>query len=59
MKRVINYIKDTKGELKHVSWPTRRETIAFTIIVIFIAVFVSIILGFFDHLFSQVLEKLI
>lgn len=59
MGRITNYLKDTKGELKHVSWPTRHQTIAFTVIVIFISVFVSVILGFFDYLFSQLLEKLI
>jgi len=59
MSRIVNYIKDTKGELKHVSWPTRRQTIAFTVIVILISVFVSALLGFFDYFFSQVLEKFI
>jgi len=59
MSRISNYLKDTKGELKHVSWPTRRQTIAFTVIVILISVSVSLILGFFDYLFSQVLEKFI
>ena len=59
MSRITNYFKDTKGELKHVSWPTRKQTIAFTIIVILISVFVSALLGFFDYFFSQVLEKFI
>ena len=59
MSRIVNYIKDTKGELKHVSWPTRRQTIAFTVIVILISVFVSALLGFFDYFVSQVLEKFI
>ena len=59
MSRITNYFKDTKGELKHVSWPTRRQTIAFTVIVILISVLVSVLLGFFDYFFSQILEKLI
>jgi len=56
MKRVVNYIKDTKGEMKHVSWPTRRQTLVFTLIVIAISVFVALFLGLFDYIFTQILE---
>jgi preprotein translocase subunit SecE len=59
MKKVINYIKDTKGELKHVSWPTRKQTIAFSLIVILISVVTAALLGFFDFIFSQFLEKFV
>jgi preprotein translocase subunit SecE len=56
---LIDYIKDTKAELKHVSWPTRRQAITFTIIVILISVGVSLYLGLFDALFSFGLEKVV
>ncbi|MFH1473221.1 MAG: preprotein translocase subunit SecE [bacterium] len=59
MGRFINYIRDTKGELKHVSWPTRRQSIAFTIIVIIISILSAAYLGIFDYLFSQILQKFI
>lgn len=57
--RLINYIRETKGELKHVSWPTRRQAIAFTAIVIVISVLVSLYLGLFDFIFSFILEQVI
>ena len=47
-----NYIKETRGELKHVSWPTRRQAIVFTIIVILISIGLALYLGLFDYLFS-------
>ncbi|HEY4508725.1 MAG TPA: preprotein translocase subunit SecE [Candidatus Paceibacterota bacterium] len=56
---LITYLKDTQGELKHVSWPTRSQAIAFTIVVIVISVFVSFFLGFFDYIFKLVLTKFI
>ena len=56
---LINYIKDTKGELKHVSWPTKSQTIWSTIIVIVVSLVVAFFLGFFDYLFSMGLEKFI
>ncbi|HEY4505705.1 MAG TPA: preprotein translocase subunit SecE [Candidatus Paceibacterota bacterium] len=56
---LITYLKDTQGELKHVSWPTRAQSIAFTIVVVLISVFVSFFLGFFDYLFKLVIEKFV
>ncbi len=56
---LINYIQDTRAELKHVSWPTRKQSIAYTVIVIAISVAVAIYLGVFDGLFSLGLEKIV
>lgn len=57
--KIINYIKETKGELKHVSWSTRRQAIVYTTIVILISLGVALFLGFFDFVFTQVLEKFV
>lgn len=56
---LIQYIKDTQVELKHVSWPTRSQTIAFTIVVILTSFGVAFFLGLFDYLFKIVLEKFV
>lgn len=55
----IDYLRETRGELKHVSWPTRDQTIAFTIIVIILSFAVAYFLGFFDYGFAFLLEKFI
>jgi len=57
--RFINYLKDTRGELKHVSWPTRRQAIAFTILVVGISIFTAVFLSVFDFVFSFLLERFI
>jgi len=57
--KLINYIKDTRGELKHVSWPTRRQAIVFTALVIIISLFTAMLLGFFDFIFSYLLENFV
>ena len=59
MDKLINYVKDTRGELQHVSWPTRRQAIVFTIIVVVISVLTAIFLGFFDYVASLILQKLV
>lgn len=56
---LITYLKDTQGELKHVSWPTRNQAMAFTLVVVIVSVFVSFFLGFFDYLLKLVLEKFV
>ena len=57
--KLIDYIKDTRGELKHVSWPTQRQATAFTILVILISLFTAFFLGFFDFIFTTLLDILI
>lgn len=57
--KLINYIKDTRGELKHVSWPTKKQAIIFTTLVIVISFFTAMLLGFFDFVFSFLLETFV
>ncbi len=54
-----DYLRDTRGELKHVSWPTRKQAIVYTILTIVISVALSFYLGFFDFIFSLGLEKIV
>lgn len=57
--RAIDFIKETRAELRHVSWPTRRQTIAFTILVVAISVVVAVYLGALDYLFTYLLRLVI
>ena len=56
--RLVQYVKDTRGELKHVSWPTQRQVVIFTVLVIIVALFVAFYLGLFDFIFTRVLNTL-
>jgi preprotein translocase subunit SecE len=53
---IISYLKETKGELSHVNWPTRKQSIVFSLVVIVISVFVAFFLGLFDLIFSKILN---
>ena len=57
--KVTEYIKETRGELKHVSWPTRKQAIAFTAIVIGLSIFVAAFLGIFDFIFTEALSRIL
>lgn len=52
MGNLIQYFKDTRAELKHVSWPTQRQVTVFTILVVIISLLISAFLGFFDFVFT-------
>jgi preprotein translocase SecE subunit len=45
--------------MKHVSWPTKDQTIAFTLLVIALSLFIAVLLGVFDAGFRKAMEFLI
>ncbi len=57
--KLVEYIRETKGELKHVSWPTRRQAIAFTVLVVALSLIVSVYLGVFDAIFSEIVKMIV
>lgn len=59
MSKIKEYFNETANELKHVNWPSRRQTAIFTIIVVIISIVTAYLLGFFDFAFSFGLGKLI
>ena len=59
MSKITDYITETRGGLKRVTWPTRAQTVGYTILVILISVFVALFLGLFDYIFTFGLEKVV
>lgn len=59
MSKFIEYIKQTRAELKHVSWPTRKQATMFTVVVIVISLVTSVYLGAFDYVFTTLLKLVI
>jgi len=59
MSKLSQYLADTREEMKHVNWPTRRQTFIFMILVIVISIIVSAYLGLFDFIFSSGLKSII
>lgn len=53
---IISYLKATKGEFKHVNWPTRRQALVFTGLIVLITIVLAALLGLFDWLFIRVVE---
>ncbi|MEY2671954.1 MAG: hypothetical protein RL687_371 [Candidatus Parcubacteria bacterium] len=59
MKELIEYFKETKAEVKNVTWPTRTKAVYATIAVIVISVSIAYYLGLFDYLFASGLQWLL
>jgi len=52
MSKFGNYLKDTRAEMDHVSWPTQKQAAIYTALVIGISILVGLYIGFFDYLFT-------
>ncbi len=56
MNRLLNYLRATKGELKHVSWPTQRQTTIYTVLVIVLSIVTAMYLGLLDGILMRALN---
>ena len=59
MANLFTYIKQSKDELKKVVWPSRKEVVRSTILVIGISLFVALFLGFLDIVLSYGLKQIL
>jgi preprotein translocase subunit SecE len=59
MNQITQFLKEARAELMKVNWPTRQQTINYTLVVIGISVAVALFLGGLDYLFEQILNKFI
>ncbi|TSC68870.1 MAG: preprotein translocase subunit SecE [Parcubacteria group bacterium Gr01-1014_66] len=53
---IVTFVKEARIELKKVTWPTRDETIRYTIMVVVVSSVMAIVLGGFDVLFQELLR---
>jgi preprotein translocase subunit SecE len=55
---ISEYIKGTQAEMRHVNWPSREQTIRYTIMVVIVALATAALLGVSDFVFSKLLTLL-
>lgn len=56
---MFNYFKDVRAELRHVSWPSRQQTIIYTIVVIAVSLGAAVYLGLLDYVFAAIVKRII
>jgi preprotein translocase subunit SecE len=55
----IEYLQEVQSELKKVTWPTRKQTMGTTLVVMVLVAIVSIFLGLFDMGFSKLIQAVL
>lgn len=55
----LTYVKESRAELGKVIWPTRRQTIRLTVVVILVSILVGAYIAGLDALFAKIAEKVL
>lgn len=59
VRRVREYFASVRAEVARVSWPSRREILTFTVLVILVTVALGVYLGVVDLVLQYLLRLLI
>jgi preprotein translocase SecE subunit len=57
--KITQFLKETKGEMKQVTWPSRRHMFIYTLVVIVFSLALGYLLSAFDNLLQLGLKSLI
>ncbi|MGH2349359.1 MAG: preprotein translocase subunit SecE [bacterium] len=58
-ERVTRYLRDVRGELTRVEWPSRAELIAMTVVVIIVLLAMALYLGAWDAVFAWLFQTVL
>jgi preprotein translocase subunit SecE len=56
---IRNYFIEAIGEIRKVIWPTRKQTVNYTILVIVLSLAIAIFFGVLDYIFTFGLGQII
>lgn len=59
MNSFFTYLKNVRGELAHVVWPSRNQAILHTVFIIIISTVVALLLAGFDYGFTRIVNQFI
>ncbi|MEK7076098.1 MAG: preprotein translocase subunit SecE [Patescibacteria group bacterium] len=57
MNKLAQFLKEVRVELSKVIWPTRSQTILYTLVVIGISLFMAVFLGLLDFGYKFIIDK--
>jgi preprotein translocase subunit SecE len=57
--KVTEFLANVKSELKKVTWPTRKDTYASTVVVLLLVFFVAVFLWVVDSALSMMIRGLL
>lgn len=59
MATPVSFVREVRDELKKVVWPTKREVIRLTFVVIAVSLFVGLFLGGLDFVFVKIIGTVV
>ena len=57
--KLVQFLREAKAELLKVNWPTKKQTINYTMVVIGVSIAVAIFLGSLDYFFNYILKTVL
>tara|TARA_B100000686_G_C16363280_1_gene748835 strand:- start:101 stop:283 length:183 start_codon:yes stop_codon:yes gene_type:complete len=57
--RALEFLAEVKAEVKKVTWPSRREALGGTAVVVVVVLLMALFLGVVDAILSKVVQSLI
>lgn len=59
VEKVVKYFREVYGELKRVSWPTKKELVSYTVAVVVFVVLMAVIVGLLDFVFANGIKLIV
>lgn len=57
--KIRQFLEEARAELKKVTWPTRKQTLASTAVVLVVTIIISIFLGLVDFGLAKIIKALL
>jgi preprotein translocase subunit SecE len=58
-EKILQFLREVRVEVKKVTWPTRKETLASTVVVLVTTFIIGAFLGVVDFLLSTGVEQIL
>ena len=59
LEKAVQFLKDVRNEVKRVTWPSKKEAMGGTGVVLVTVFLIAVFLGLVDTLLSKIVESLI
>jgi preprotein translocase subunit SecE len=59
MNKISQFLKEVRQEVRKVTWPTKAETIRYSVMVIVASLIVAMYLGGVDYVVANLIERFI
>jgi preprotein translocase SecE subunit len=59
MTSPFTYLKHVREEFTHIVWPSNRTALAHTLVVVFIAAAIALLVALLDYVFGGIVNRII